>query len=130
MGGSVSRRFLAAILMAGLCFGATSASDSAKEQAMALAKKARRAENAGHNADAYLLYSEASALQRQNSKYRAKMASLQSRAAAEAQAAPAALEDDAPLLSEEEVFDSLSAREYASARQLQGPATLTAKPGT
>src|SRR5580704_16462956 len=75
MGRSVSRRFVAATLMAGLCLGATPSGDSPKEEAMALAKKARRAEKAGHNADAYLLYAEASALQRQNKGYRAKMAS-------------------------------------------------------
>jgi hypothetical protein len=77
-------------LTAALCLDAawwgdsSKSADSPKEEAMALAKKARRAEKAGHNADAYLLYAEASALQRQNAKYRAKMALLHSPAAAEA----------------------------------------------
>lgn len=100
---------------------------------MALAKKARRAEKAGHNADAYLLYSEASALQRKNTKYQAKMATLQSLAAAEAQALPATVGTDtlpAPKdLPDSDVFDSLSAREYSLARQLRSPAELNANPG-
>jgi general secretion pathway protein D len=153
MGGSVFRRFLTVTLTATLCLDASwwgdssKSADSPKEEAMALAKKARRAEKAGHSADAYLLYAEASALQRQNAKYRAKMALLQSPAAAEAQAPPAAalLQSPGPLLTSKEategppdpgvapdgeVFDSLSAREYADARQLRSPAELRAKLGT
>ncbi len=133
MAGSVSRRFLTAALTAGLCLGANSSGDSAKEEAMALAKKARRAEKAGHKANAYLLYAEASALQQKEGKYKAKMASLQSLAAAEAQAAPVATVTEAPpapiTLPDSDAFDSLSAREYADARQLRGPAELKAKSG-
>jgi general secretion pathway protein D len=130
------------------------AADSPREEAMALAKKARRAEKAGHHADAYLFYAEASALQRQNAKYRTKMALLQSPAAAESQDAaatalrqpPALPQPPGALLTAKEaidgppdpapapapdrdVFDSLSAREYADARQLRSPAELRARPG-
>jgi general secretion pathway protein D len=131
------------MLTAGLCLGATSASDSPKEEAMELARKARRAEKAGHNAEAYLLYSEASALQRRNAKYETKMVALQARAVAEAKPAqaPAAdvtghsekalAEQDLPdqALPAEDAFDSVTAREVAGSRPLRGPAELNAKPG-
>jgi type II secretory pathway component GspD/PulD (secretin) len=118
--------------MAGLCLQGGNNSDSPKEEALALAKKARRAEKAGHNAEAYVLYSEASALQQQNVTYQAKVAALQARAAAEgAKTPPAAPAPDAEHreIPEDKLFDSLTAREVAQARQLRGPAELKAKTG-
>src|SRR5207248_6588977 len=107
--------------------------DSTREQALALVKKARRAEKAGHNVDAYVLYSEAAALETANPKYRAKMQLLQSRAALEAKAVPADSGDsDAnsePAVAPEDVYDSLTAREYARDRQPQGPPMLQGAPG-
>jgi general secretion pathway protein D len=109
------------------------AEDSPREQAMALAKKARRAEKSGHNADAYILYSEAAAIETQNPAYRAKMQVLQSRAALEAKATPAEAENagagaETPL-TPEDVFDSLTARELARDRQPREPPALQGKPG-
>ena len=54
-----------------------------KEQAAALAKKAKKAARSGQPADAYLLYSEAAALQPKNKKLKAQMEALQARAAAQ-----------------------------------------------
>jgi hypothetical protein len=118
--------------------------DPPGEQAKALARKAAREAKAGHNSQAYVLYSEASALQPKNRSYRARMESLQSRAALEAKSAPAALpitpdltapdvvapDVVAPEPPAEDAFDSMTAREFASARQLRGPPSLDAAPGT
>ena len=40
---------------------------------MAMAKKAKRAQKAGHNAEAYLLYSQAAAIDPKNRSYHARM---------------------------------------------------------
>lgn len=112
--------------------------DPPKEQAKALARKAAREAKVGHNAQAYVLYSEASALEPKNRSYRGHMESLQSRAALEARSAPAALpaspnpavpEAVAPEPPAEDAFDSMTAREFASARQLRGPPSLNALAG-
>jgi general secretion pathway protein D len=114
--------------------GSTGQEDSPKEKAAALAKKARRASKSNKDADAYLLYSEAAAMQPGNRKLKARMEALQSRAALQGAAAPAQSPDADPLadstvLAPEDVFDSLTARDYALARQPQGPAELKPKPG-
>src|ERR1700749_1683036 len=58
----------AAGFAAGLCFGFGGKEDSPREQAAALISKAKKATKANHAADAYLLYSQASALEPKNSK--------------------------------------------------------------
>lgn len=111
--------------------------DSPKEQAAALAKKARKAAKSRHAADAYLYYSEAAALQPKNRKLKARMEALQTKAALEAKPLPpedsdSADDDDAglaPDLGPGDVFDSLTAREYATARRPQSAHELKAKPG-
>jgi type II secretory pathway component GspD/PulD (secretin) len=116
--------------------------DPPGEQAKALARQASRAAKARHNAQAYILYSEAAAMQPKNKRYRGRMESLQSRAALEAKSAPSgppvsAADDDsakraevAPEPPAEDAFDSITARELASARVLRSPATLDAAAGT
>jgi Flp pilus assembly secretin CpaC len=117
--------------------------DPPGEQAKALARKAARAAKAGHNAQAYILYSEATAMQPKNRKYRGRMESMQSRAALEAKSAPQAPPpapgadgesakpaETAPLEPPAaDAFDSITARELASARVLRSPATLDAAAG-
>jgi general secretion pathway protein D len=112
--------------------------DPPKEEAMLLARKGGRAEKAGHYAEAYLFWSEAAALQPRNRKYRARMGATQSRAALAAQATPsdAALAEAGSSTEEptsgapESVYDSLTARDFALARQLLAPPVLRGKDGT
>ncbi|MES1261360.1 MAG: hypothetical protein ABUS49_06440, partial [Acidobacteriota bacterium] len=115
------------------------AGDSPKELAMALAKKARRAEKADEPAQAYLYYAEASALQPRNRRYKGKMASLQTRAARQSKpqprpetGAPEGTDPDllpSPGLGPDDVFDSMTAREMAQARELKALPRLQAKEG-
>jgi general secretion pathway protein D len=125
----------AAAFAAGLCFGFGGQEDSPREQAAALISKAKKATKANHAADAYLLYSQASALEPKNSKLKGRMEALQSRAAIQAKAVPPADPTDAdapppaPDLAPEDVFDSLTAAEYAGSRQLLPPPALNARPG-
>lgn len=133
---------LAAWFALDLCLGTTllassGQEDSKNEQALALAKKAKRASKSKHAADAYLFYSEAAALQPKNKKLKLQMQALQTRAALESKPVPpkdsGSADDDShlpPALAPEDVFDNLTARDYASARQLRGPHELKARAGT
>lgn len=140
--GSTGRSVFVGIV---LCVGTTlwgsgGQEDSPKEQAAALAKKAKKAAKSSEQANAYLLYSEAAALQPANKKLKEKMATLQSRAALQSKPVPAESSDAdpapdepdlaRPILAPEDLFDSLTAREFARARQPQGPPELKARPGT
>jgi len=136
MGRSV---FLGVLLCAGTTLlGSGGQEDSPKEQAAALAKKAKKSAKAGEPANAYLLYSEAAALQPGNRKLTGKMESLQSRAALQSKpdvpdltpADPAPPILAPPILAPEDVFDSITAREFALARQPQAPPALKARAGT
>jgi len=127
-----------AVLLAvnSMALGSSGQQDSPKEQAAALIKKAKKAARRHKAADAYLLYSEAAALQPSNKKLKQKMEALQTRAALESKALPppsANPDEDIALLppdfAPEGVFDSLTAREYAQARQPQPPPGLKALPG-
>jgi general secretion pathway protein D len=130
------RVFVGMLLCAGTTLlGSSGQEDSPKEQAAALAKKAKKAAKSSHEANAYLLYSEASALQPANKKLKAKMEALQSRAALESKPVPAESADDDTILvpasfAPEDVFDSITAREFAQARQPQAPPALRAGAGT
>lgn len=108
---------------------------------MALARKAGRSEKAGKNAEAYIFYSEASALQPRNRRYKSKMTLLQTRAARESKPRPRPdsekkdeAKDPADLpgvgIGPDDVFDSMTEREMADARELKGLPSLKAKPGT
>jgi type II secretory pathway component GspD/PulD (secretin) len=126
--------------------GAAPIEDSPSELAASLARKARRAEKAGDRDQAYVFYSQASALQPHNRSYRSHMASLQaggasssgvlkSQGSTQTVSAPstpgAASNPDAehPVLPAGFQFESLAAREYAGERQLASPPTLAAAPG-
>ncbi len=87
---------LGATLAASACFGLGGQADSPKEQAAALARKAKKASRTNRAADAYLLYSEAAALTPKNARLKAKMESLQSRAALQAKSVPAEEAGGAP----------------------------------
>jgi len=136
------RRAFAAILggalAAGACFGLGGQEDSPKEQAAALARKAKKASRSNRAADAYLLYSEAAAIEPKNTRLKAKMDSLQFRAALQSKPVPAPEAADAadapdvdafPALAPEDVFDSLTAAEYSRSRQPLPPPALKGKPG-
>jgi general secretion pathway protein D len=120
--------------------------DPPSELATVLVRKAKNAERAGDMADAYVYYSQASALQPRNKGYRAAAAALQSRAsrsqaAAQMKAAAPALEAEAWRDTEEYhpalsgggspglSFDSLTARELAREPQLASPPRLQATAG-
>ena len=114
--------------------------DSPAETAAALAKKAKKALKAGDASEAYIYYSEASALQPKKRAYRARMEALQTRAIRQSKSsvsAPAksdngaAHHDFAPhQLSPEAVFDSLTARDIANARPLEGAQRLKPRGGS
>jgi len=102
---------------------------------MALARKAARSEKAGEDAQAYIFYSEAAALQPRNRRYRSKMTVLQTRAAKQSKPQPRPIpgqisQDVPPVeLSVEDAFDSLTEREMSQARELKGLPQLQGKPG-
>jgi general secretion pathway protein D len=113
---------LGALLLALLCTAACLAEeDSPKETAMALARDAKRARKAGKISEAYLLYSEALARRPKDKKYRALMESLKVETSGSTIPDPLPLPDD--------VFDSLTAREFSRARQMEPPPALNGQPG-
>ena len=138
MGRRVSAGILAAGLAVGPCCGSAGQEDSPKEQAAALAKKAKKAARSGHAADAYLLYSEAAAAAPKNGKLKARMQALQSRATSQSPPAipgaespgndPDASSAAPPVFAPEDVFDSLTAAQYARERQPAPPPSLRDSP--
>lgn len=139
----MSAGILAAGLAVGPCCGSAGQEDSPKEQAAALAKKAKKAARSGHAADAYLLYSEAAAAAPKNTKLKARMQALQSRAASQSppvipgaestdtgpDAAASSPDSAPPVFAPEDIFDSLTAAEYARERQPAPPPSLRGQPG-
>lgn len=126
------RSVLAVLLIANMAWGSSGQEDSPKEQAAALAKKAKKAAKASHEAEAYLLYSEAAAMEPKNKKLKEKMEALQSRAAMQSKPVPnggAEQSAEPPSLAPEDVFDSYTAREFANARPLKALPELKATPG-
>ena len=135
----IKRVMAAACIAAALGSASTdNAGDSPKELALALARRAKKAQKSGHNAQAYIYYAEALALQPANRDYRAGMESLRARASMESAPVPPkpeqpeateAIEAALPEVPIEEAFDSLTARELAQARDLKEVPALRAKPG-
>ncbi|MDP9053708.1 MAG: hypothetical protein M3N93_05320, partial [Acidobacteriota bacterium] len=121
--------------LCGVCSGSGGQEDSPRDQVAALAKRAKKAARKSNNTDAYLLYSQAVALQPNNKNLKLKMEALQSRAALESRTAlqskpaPVDVSPLPPSLAPEDVFDSMTARELASARQLRSVPALNVKPG-
>ena len=123
----------ACLATAGLSAAVDTTADSPKELALALARKAGRAEKSGQPAQAYIYYSEAAALQPRNRKYKARMDLLQTKATAQSKPVPRAAaiaEPDSHPLAPEDVFDSLTQQELAQARELKETPHLRATPGT
>lgn len=105
------------------------AKDSPKDVAKALARKAKRAQKAGRDSEAFLFYSQAAARLPSDKHYKALMESLRARSERDAQSGGLVAGEPSDALSPEDVFSSLTAREYASDRQLEAPPSLKAKPG-
>jgi len=123
--------------------------DPPSELAAVLVRKAKRAEKSGDLAQAYVYYSQASAIQPKNRGYRNKAEALRVRGAAQiksastppssgaaggSDAAQGALpsEDALPpedALHPEDAYESLTARGMAGERQLASPPHLNATPG-
>jgi len=114
--------------------------DPPSELALVLVRKAKLAEKAGDTADAYVYYSQASALQPKNRGYRARAAALQARGAARTDPAPAAAPAEPEASAEDPIehhagvpadlmFDSLTMRELSKTRQLASPPKLNAAAG-
>ena len=93
----------------------------------------RRRRNPG-TTPAYLYYAQAVALQPANRGYKSHMELLQSRATRESKPVPPKSDEpevpEAPAVAMEDVFDSLTAREMAQAREMKGVPALSAKAGT
>jgi general secretion pathway protein D len=115
-----------------MLFAGTGQEDSPKEVVAALARKAKKAAKADKNADAYVLYSEAAAMQPGNKRLKQKMEALQSRAALQSSpvlAGAPSLLSDIPALDPGNIFDTFTSAEMARARQLRPPPGLKPKAG-
>ncbi len=96
-----------------------------------LYRSARKAEKAGKYTEAFLLYSQAAAASPGNRKFANSAEALRERAAQQSPPVVAAAPgDSATVVNPEEVFDSLTAREFAAARQARTPVELQGQPGT
>ena len=99
-----------------------------------LYKEARKAERDGAVAQAYILYSEASAADPRNAKYRQRAEALRVQATIQAQLKPPVAEKSAAAvgdsdLAPENIFDNLTDRDLASAQEALPPAELQLPPG-
>ncbi|HUQ94961.1 MAG TPA: type II and III secretion system protein [Bryobacteraceae bacterium] len=131
----LSRLGWIALLM--LCLGAWCA---AADSASTLAKKARQAEKSGDAVKAYLLYSQAAALDPRNRSYWARSQALRTRALRQSNALPAAVAlakppdlPDAPDSEEEDtpgVGTSITTLEVEESRRPLPPVELKPVPGT
>jgi general secretion pathway protein D len=95
--------------------------------------RGRRAERAGHMAEAYLLYSQAAAMSPQNKTYWQRSLAVRTRASLEAKVTPAisALDDPAPEADATPVppLRDATPGDRAEARKLLPPVELEAQPG-
>jgi len=93
-------------------------------------EQGRRAERAGHMAEAYLLYSQAAALDPENQFYRIKSEAVQARAALESppNTPPSNAKTD-PSTGAVTLFDSVTAKDLAAEREMLPPVKLQAVPG-
>ncbi len=101
-------------------------------EASRYARAAGKAERKGEVSQAFLLYSSASAAQPGNQRYRAKAASLQTRAMISSGVEPSLPKDPADsdvLIEPEQYFDSLTARDFSAMRQPQPVPELKARAG-
>jgi hypothetical protein len=120
---------LAVWLVAGLV---SSLALAAADAPAKIYEEAQKEERAGHIARAYLLYSQAVALDPLNPMYRLKSQAVQSRAAMESPpkvAGGAAKPDAAPAADVKSAFDELTPKDRASVRTPQEPPELKGVPG-
>jgi hypothetical protein len=107
---------------------------AAGSEADKLYKQARKAEKAGQIARAYILYTEAAALDPAKAVYALRAQALQSRAALEAKPVPKKKAEDKPpaepdvIVEPEPHFDSPTAKDYAESRKPLPPTELKAQP--
>lgn len=129
------RRFIVCALLAaaGSRGELSTFKDSPSELAKSYAKKAKRARKAGHPAQAYILYSEATALEPNKKAWRIAMQQLQAGAVREEKssspAADAPSDTPGPDVPARPVFDSMTQREMADARPLEDAERLRPTPG-
>jgi len=117
-------------LMAGLSSAALLAATAAGDSAAKIYEEARKAERSGHMASAYLLYSQAAALEPTNQLYWLKSQAVQSRAAIESPPKVLAkAEDSAAPAAAGTAFDDLSPKDRSAARIPQPPVRLQGAPG-
>ncbi len=98
----------------------------AADEAAKLYEEGRKAERAGHIVQAYLLFSQASALEPDNQFYWIKAQAMQARAALESPPKPPASEtakNEAPPAASSP-FDGLTAKDLAAERDLRPPVEL------
>jgi len=134
-----------AALLGLVCLTAQAANfgeDPPSELALVLVRKAKLAEKAGDTGDAYIYYSQASALQPKNRGYRDRAAALKIRGAAQVKATSTPATDAKPAdaditdpiehhagLPDDLLFDSITMRELSKDRQLASPPKLDAAAG-
>lgn len=101
------------------------------DEAAKLYEAGRKAERAGHIAQAYLLFSQAAALEPDNQFYWIKAQAMQARAALESPPKPPASEAPATKSSPAapSAFDRLTAKDRAAERDLRPPVELQPAPG-
>ncbi|HCC56662.1 MAG TPA: hypothetical protein DEQ47_05270 [Solibacterales bacterium] len=116
--------FLALLLAAAPLADASTASH--------LYRQARKAEKHGQFAQAFLLYSQAAAANPANRTYSSRAEAVRRQAAEQSppQVSAGAPELNLPAEDPAQVFDSLTEREYAAARQPRPPVELQATAGT
>jgi len=102
---------------------------AATNDAAKIYEEGRKAERSGHMASAYLLYSQAAALEPTNQLYWLKSQAVQSRAALESPPkAPPKAPDTATLAAASATFDELSSKDRSAARIPQPPVRLQGAP--
>jgi len=113
-------------LMAGLLStGLAATGDAAK-----VYEEGQQAERSGRMARAYLLYSQAAALEPTNQMYWLKSQAVQSRAALESPPkVPAKVTESDPVAADSTAFDKLSPKDRSAARIPQPPVALQGAPG-
>jgi hypothetical protein len=118
------------VLIAGLAMALCLVAD--EPSAWDLYEQGRAAEKAGHMAQAYLLYSEAAAMEPNNRAYWLRSQAVRSRAALEAKPAPQILVDPhepASGLDPAPPLETASAQDRMDARKPLPPSELAADPG-
>ncbi len=102
---------------------------AAADDASKIYEEGRKAERAGRMARAYLLYSQAAALEPENQLYWLKSQAVQSRAALESPPKMAAKAPDLSADAATSTFDDLSPKDRSAERTPQPPVELQGAPG-